>query len=110
MNSQIRNTIDRLKLCQRARLQDYPVYLKTNPAWLVTMAINRRAGWPESKDYFASCQPVNGQYPKRADDLHSSFRQIVDRINTPRLIVREREVPFRYRNRLQHRLTHDNDL
>lgn len=100
----ITNTIQYLKTCQAARAQGFPVFLKTDPTWLVNMAVNRRAGWPESQFYFSSCSPVEGRYPKQADDCHTSFRQFVARVNTPRLIVRETEIPLRYRGRLKHRI------
>jgi hypothetical protein len=102
-----RNTINYLKRCQSAREAGYPVYLKTDPAWLVNMAINRRAGWPESQFLFAGCMPVEGKYPKRADE---NLRQFADHINTPRLIVRGEQVPMRYRQKLAHRIYLDNPL
>ena len=34
------------------------VYLKTDPAWLVDMAINRRAGWLDDPWTFGTTQPV----------------------------------------------------
>ena len=101
--TRIQNTITYLKQCQTARQAGYPVYLKTDPAWLVNVAINRRAGWPESRYFFSSCAPVAGQYPKRADECHDSTKQFANRVNTPKLIVREQECPKRYRTRLQHR-------
>lgn len=101
--TRLSNTIAYIKRCQDARQAGYPVYLKTDPAWLVNMAINRRAGWPESRFYFGGCQPINGQYPKRADECHDSTRLLARNVNTPRLIVRETECPKRYRTRLQHR-------
>jgi len=100
--TQVRNTINYLKKCQDARKAGYPVYLKTDPAWLVNVAINRRAGWPESRVIFDSCMPVNGAYPKRAEE---NLRQFADHVNTPRLVLREAQVPFRYRQRLAHRIT-----
>lgn len=51
MATKIRNTIDYLKKCQRAREAGYLVYLKTDPAWLVDMAINRRAGCVEDPHF-----------------------------------------------------------
>ena len=101
---QIANTIKLLVVCQEARRQGYPVSLKTDPSWLVNMAINRRAGWPESRYYFGSCQPINGVYPKRADENHDSTQQFVRRVNTPYLMIREQEIPRRYRTRLAHRI------
>ncbi len=43
----IAHTIDLLRRCQRARAAGHPVWLTTDPAWLVNAAINRRAGWSE---------------------------------------------------------------
>lgn len=102
--NKIRNTIDYLRKCQQARKHGYPVYLKTDPAWLVNVAINRRAGWPESSVFFASCQPVNEQYPKRADE---NLSQLAARVNTPNLVIRAQEIPKRYRIRLASRITED---
>lgn len=100
MTSPVRNTIDYLKRCQAARENDVPVYLKTDPAWLVNMAINRRAGWAESRHVHGSCLPVNGQYPKRAEE---NLRILADQVNSRR-VVRLHEVPLRYRSRLANRI------
>ena len=54
--------------------------------WLVEVAINRKAGIPDAKP----------------DSALWRFSRLV---NTPRLIVRERDCPKRYRARLAHRLT-----
>ena len=43
----IKHTIDYLHLCRQARASGIPVSYTTDPAWLVTMTINRRAGWPD---------------------------------------------------------------
>ena len=90
MASLVHNTIERLKACRAARAAGYPVYLVTDPAWLVNMAINRRAGWPDDPTgYRGSCMPVNGRYPKKAEGMRISHgRLIAGEINTPRLIVR----------------------
>ena len=105
MPSQVANTITYLKRCQDARKQGYPVSLKTDPAWLVNMACNRRAGWVESRFMFGSCLPINGRYPKRADE---NLHLLADKVNTPRLIVRETEIPSRYRLRLANRIYKEN--
>jgi len=107
VDTPIRNTINYLRRCQDARDRGIPVYLQTDPSWLVNVAINRRAGWPESRDYFASCMPVNGHYPPKADWHHSSMCQLIDRINTPRLRVDERELPGQWKQRLSHRVWAD---
>ena len=101
-------TINRLKACQAARAAGYPVSYVTDPAWLLDMAINRRAGWPDDPTTSrGSAMPVNGVYPKSAagDYGYRALRLFADRVNTPRLIVREQECPRRYRARLAHRLT-----
>jgi hypothetical protein len=85
----IHNTIVYLRKCQLARASGYPVSLTNDPAWLVDMAINRRAGWPDDPGFTrGSAMPVNGVYPKRASgDGYSHLRLIAGRINTARLIV-----------------------
>lgn len=61
-----------------------------NAAWLVNMAINRRAGWPDDpSESRGSCMPVNGRYPKKAiGDTYHHLKLMAREINTPRLIVR----------------------
>lgn len=91
MNTPLRNTIDWLRLCQRARAAGHPIGFCSDPSWLVNQAINRRAGWPDDPSgWRGSAMPVNGHYPKKAE--MESFRVlclIAREINTPRLIVRE---------------------
>ena len=86
----IRATITYLKRHQEARAAGYQVSFTTDPAWLVTMAINRRAGWPDDPSlYRGSAMPVNGRYPVKASgDAWNHLRLIALEINTPRLIVR----------------------
>lgn len=97
MDSPIRNTINHLKLCRRARAAGYQVAFNTDPAWLVNMAINRRAGWPDDPSHYrGSCMPVNGRYPVKAegDGRRYSFRHlrsIAYEINS-RVIVREQRL------------------
>ncbi len=103
--SEVRNTINYLRACQGARAADYPVRYVTDPRWLVNMAVNRRAGWPDDPSLTrGSAMPVHGRYPKRAEgDEFRTLEHLARKVNTPRLIVRDRECPVRYRARLRHR-------
>ena len=104
----ISNTIRHLTRCQAYRAAGGQVAFMTDPRWLVHMAINRRAGWPDDPSTLrGSAMPVNGKYPKRASgDDWLSLRRFARNINTPRLIVRDRELPPRYRYRYLDRLIH----
>lgn len=104
---EVHATLEYLRARQAARAAGYPVSFTADPAWLLTMAINRRAGWPDDPTTTrGSAMPVNGKYPKSAagDYGYRALGQFADRVNTPRLIVREHECPARYRGRLAHRL------
>jgi len=83
-------TVARLRCCQAARDAGYPVSYTTDPTWLVHVAINRRAGWPDDPSHTrGSARPVNGRYPAKASgDAYNHLRLIAGEINTPRLIVR----------------------
>jgi hypothetical protein len=107
--SAVRATIDYLRRCQHYRAAGGLVSFTTDPAWLVHMAINRRAGWPDDPDLTrGSARPVNGRYPKRASgDNWVSLRRFARNVNTPRLRVSVRECPARYRARLERRLDPD---
>ena len=87
---EIISTINYLRKCQEARRKGYPVSFINDPAWLLDMAINRRAGWPDDPSSSrGSAMPVNGTYPKKASsDTYNHLRLIAREINTPRLIVR----------------------
>ena len=87
----IKNTIAYLCQCQQARTMGHPVSYLTDPAWLVNVAINRRAGWPDDPSLSrGSAMPVNGRYPRKASgDNYNHLGLIAYEINTPRLIVRE---------------------
>ena len=88
---QILGTIQTLRQCQAARAQGYPVSYTYDSAWLVQMAINRRAGWPDDTSLSrGSAMPVNGRYPNKAegDGAYRHLEQLARDINTPRLIVR----------------------
>ena len=88
--SALRQTLNYLRQCRAARAAGFPVAFTTDPAWLVQMAINRRAGWPDDPTHSrGSCMPVNGRYPRKAEGLeYGHLRVIAREINTPRLIVR----------------------
>ena len=104
----VSSTIAYLRARQHARATGHPVAFTTDPAWLVNMAINRRAGWPDDPSvYRGSAMPVNGQYPAKASgSAFAHLRLLARNINTPRLIVRasecgewrrliERRLPYR---------------
>jgi hypothetical protein len=93
MSDALRNTLAHLRLCQQARAAGYPVAFTTDPAWLVEQAINRRAGWPDDPSCSrGSARPAAGRYPSKAEgDTYRHLRQLADKINTPRLIVRPQE-------------------
>ena len=92
MRSKIANTIAALRERQAMRAAGRPVYLTTDPAWLLDMAINRRAGWAEDPHWRGSCQPVNGKLPRYATgDAQNHLRLIADRVNA-RVIVRATEL------------------
>jgi hypothetical protein len=90
----LQNTLNHLRLCQRARTAGYAVSYTTDPAWLVQQAINRRGGWLDDPGCFrGSCMPVNGKYPKRAiGETYNHLRQIAYKINRARVIVRDSEL------------------
>lgn len=108
---QVRATIEYLRQCQAARAAGYPVSYTDDPAWLVDMAINRRAGWPDDPSHRrGSCMPVRGRYPKRAIET-SELRQFAGMLNTIRWRPMEREtrwLPRWVRERIPHRIR-DND-
>jgi hypothetical protein len=106
--SLISGTIAYLRRCQAARAAGYPVSTTTDPKWLVNMAINRRAGWPDDPGLLrGSAMPVNGRYPARASDQRWSGLHLFARaINTPRRMVRRNEcrhIESRVTRRLDHR-------
>lgn len=91
--SVISNTIEYLRRCQQARAKGLPVSYRNDPAWLVNQAINKRAGWAEDTHFVGSCLPVNGKLPRKArGDDYRHLRQLADKLNTPRLIVRPGEL------------------
>lgn len=110
--SKVAATVAYLRKCQAYRAAGGRVAFTTDPTWLVNMAINRRAGWKDDPSLLrGSAMPANGRYPKRASgDDWRHLRLFAHNINTPRLIVRERECPPRYRARLANRLYSDSDI
>jgi hypothetical protein len=92
--SKVANTIDHLRRCQRFRAAGHHVAFTNDPTWLVHMAINRRAGWPDDPSHVrGSAMPVAGKYPHKAEGMHfNHLRNLARAINTPRLIVRDGEL------------------
>lgn len=91
----VRSTINYLKKCQRARAFAnshgyYAISKASDPTWLVNVAINRRAGWPDDPECTrGSAMPVNGKFPSKGGGewyAHLWLRAL--EINTPSLIVR----------------------
>ena len=107
ISDQIRNTIAYLRRCQEARRAGILVSFATDPAWLLDQAINRRAGWPDDPTHSrGSCMPVMGRYPKRAEGQHMSDTRNLSRRLNNNIVVREREVPEKWRSRIsENRLT-----
>ena len=87
--SPVGQTLTYLRYCRAARVAGFPVSYTTDPAWLVQMAINRRAGWPDDPTHYrGSCHPVHGRYPRKAEGLeYGHLRVIAREINTPGLVV-----------------------
>lgn len=105
----ISNTLRHLRLCQRARAAGHCVAWTTDPTWLVNMAINRRARWPDDPGFLrGSAMPVEGRYPKTASDqAWRDLRRFARDVNTPRLAVHvqsTRHLPRKIVMRVAHRL------
>lgn len=64
----------------------------TDPAWLVNMAINRRAGWPDDPSTSrGSCKPVGGKYPQKAiGEAHGHLRLIAGEFNRNAIVRPQR--------------------
>lgn len=93
---------------RRSGVQDSDYHpMLHDPAWLVTMAINRKAGWLDDPTLSrGSAMPVAGRYPKRAEgDCFMAAWRLARTINGTRIIVRSSQCPPEYRERLRHRLT-----
>lgn len=86
----IATTLEYLRQCMDRRRMGHPVAFTTDPSWLIQMAINRRAGWPDDPSFSrGSCMPVDGRYPRKAEgDAYNHLALIAREINTPLLIVR----------------------
>lgn len=95
MSTPIRATIDYLRRCQAARAAGHPVSLTTDPRWLLNVAINRRAGWPDDPSFErGSARPLpDGRYPPRGGgDYYRHLVLAARAINTPRRVVRLAEL------------------
>lgn len=106
--TKIRATIEYLRKCQQARAAGYRVSYTTSSWWLVDMAINRRAGWPDDPSlHRGSAMPVNGKYPKKAEgDIFMPMVRLAGLMkNAPRVRIYPSMVPKEYRRRLKTRIT-----
>lgn len=105
--AEVRATIDHLRRCRAARAAGYTVSYTTDPEWLVDMAINRRAGWPDDpSEHRGSAMPVGGRFPKRAEG-DGNMWQFVHLLNGSRWHPRLSEtggLPRRVRERITHRI------
>lgn len=88
--SPTRAAIDHLLRCREARAAGYPVHLTTDPRWLLNVAINRRAGWPDDPSFErGSAMPVGGRFPAKAGgDYYRHLVLAARAVNEPRRIVR----------------------
>lgn len=91
--------LNALKVLRAARAAGHVGAFTTDLAWLVDQAINRRAGWPQDPSGFrGTCRPnASGAYPRNAQGGRmTDLRRLARALNTPRLIVRERDLgPWR---------------
>lgn len=71
-----------------------PVAYTTDPEWLVDMAVNRRAGWPDDPSLSrGSAPPVGDRFPKRAEgDGGTALRNLASRMSGGRFRVYRREL------------------
>ncbi len=107
MLSKIKTTISMLQFYQLKRSLGAKASYTSDPAWLVNMAINRRAGWPDDPGFSrGSCQPINGKYPKRAegDGEFLQARRLAHTLQLGNTRVNPQDIPARYRQRLTHRI------
>ncbi len=107
---QVRDTLAYLQRCRRARGLGLPVSYVNDPAWLVDMAINRRAGWPDDPSHSrGSAMPVGGKYPKKAEgDWFWELFRIAHTINGSRVVLYERSIGAVRRfllRKIPHRIT-----
>lgn len=106
--NEVHATLEYLRACIRARKDGYLTSYTTDPEWLIDVAINRRAGWPDDPSHSrGSCMPVNGKYPKRAEgDVFWLCWRLARDLNGTRVTKHECEVrcvPRRVRERIMHR-------
>lgn len=119
--AEVRATLELLEHARKARAANYGrsargfggfYSLTIDPEWLVDMAINRRAGWPDDPSHRrGSAMPINGKYPKRAEGdafmlVWRLARQLSDRIIVWRQSLGG--VPRSVRERIEHRI-HERD-
>lgn len=96
--SRTHRTLEYLRNCRYLRASGGDVCYIHDPAWLVNMAVNRRAGWPDDPTHSrGNCRPVlrNGLRvypPKASGDAYRHLCQLSHKINTPRVIVRTSEL------------------
>lgn len=112
--TKITNTIRALRACAAARDAGIPVAFTSDIRWLLNMAMNRRAGWPEADRHTHGIAYLNhrGQLARKwAGDWQRHVYQFAMRVNTPRLIVRLVGCPEarEFAGRLAHRLTMPED-
>lgn len=87
--SQVRSSINLLRSAIYKRKSGVPVFILNDPKWLLNMAINRRAGWPDDPSHSrGSAPPVDGRYPARASGQRFSDLQNIARAVNSRLVVR----------------------
>lgn len=96
--SRVHNTLNYLRACIRERQLGAHQCFVHDPAWLVNVATNRRAGWPDDPTHSrGSCMPVYRRgiriYPPKAyGDAERHLALLAATINRPRLIVRVSEL------------------
>lgn len=107
----LRSPYDRMKdpFCESGTLDHAQAAHRLR--WMTRVAIMRKAGWIEDAHSREHAPSLNhrGAFPRnRTGDAQRHLRQLADRINSPRLIVRTSELaewkPYLLR-RLPHRFT-----
>lgn len=87
--AEVHATVEYLRKCRAARAAGYAVAYTTDPAWMLDMAINRRAGWPDDPSHErGSAMPVNGQYPRKGGGDYYRHLQMASRNINSRVVVR----------------------
>lgn len=80
-----------LQACRALRAAGVTLPPTRDPRWLLNVAINRRAGWPDDPTHArGSARPTaDGRFPPKAGgDYFRTLRLVARELNTPRLIVR----------------------